>query len=208
MARIPSPLHDKSVPRRVSKPTLTAEAAATAAESAVAPAPRRARGVDAGAKQVLAAKKGVLAKKGAAARGQAGAVPSKKGTVSPGQALPGKKSAAAAGKSASAKKSKAASGAMAKPMVGATAAVVPASAPAKPAKAHKSKLVRDSFTIPKDEYAVLAALKSRALGLGQHARKSELLRAGIQALAVMDDVLFLQAIAAVPTLKTGRPKKG
>ena len=78
----------------------------------------------------------------------------------------------------------------------------------KAAKAHKTKLVRDSFTIPKDEYQVLDALKARALGLEQHVRKSELLRAGIRALNAMNDRAFLAAIDAVPTLKTGRPKKG
>ena len=91
------------------------------------------------------------------------------------------------------------------------AAKVPAkAAPApvadKPAKAHKPKLVRDSFTIPKDEYQVLDALKRRALGLEHHVRKSELLRAGIQVLAAMNDKALLKALNAVPTLKTGRPK--
>ncbi len=81
-----------------------------------------------------------------------------------------------------------------------------AEAPAKPAKAHKPKLVRDSFTMPKDEYQVLDVLKRRALGLEKHVRKSELLRAGIQALAAMNDRAFLKALADVPTLKTGRPK--
>ncbi len=76
----------------------------------------------------------------------------------------------------------------------------------KPAKTHKPKLVRDSFTIPKDEYQVLDTLKGRALGLGQHVRKSELLRAGIQVLAAMGDRAFLKAVGSVPTLKTGRPK--
>ena len=74
---------------------------------------------------------------------------------------------------------------------------------AKPAKA---KLVRDSFTIPKDEYQALDALKARALGLGQHVKKGELLRAGIQALSAMPDRAFQKAVQAVPTLKTGRPK--
>jgi hypothetical protein len=77
----------------------------------------------------------------------------------------------------------------------------------KPAKVHKPKLVRDSFTIPKDEYQVLDALKGRALGLEQHVKKGELLRAGIRALHAMSDRAFLKALDAVPTLKTGRPKK-
>lgn len=88
---------------------------------------------------------------------------------------------------------------------GQVSAAIPA-AEVKPAKAHKPKLIRDSFTIPKDEYQVLSALKGRALGLELHVRKSELLRAGIQALHAMNDRAFLAAIAGVPTLKTGRPK--
>ena len=78
--------------------------------------------------------------------------------------------------------------------------------PAKAPKAPKPKLVRDSFTIPKNEYQVLDALKQRALGLEQPVRKSELLRAGIQALGAMNDRALLAAVGAVPTLKTGRPK--
>ncbi len=87
----------------------------------------------------------------------------------------------------------------------AVVAVTPAPA-AKPAKAHKPKLVRDSFTMPKDEYQALDTLKARALGLEKHVRKSELLRAGLRALGAMNDRAFLNAIGAVPTLKTGRPK--
>lgn len=90
---------------------------------------------------------------------------------------------------------------------------------AKPAKAEKApkadkadkprkpKLVRDSFTIPKDEYAVLDALKQRAARLGRPAKKSEVLRAGVQALAAMPDSAFLASVGAVPTVKTGRPAK-
>lgn len=88
------------------------------------------------------------------------------------------------------------------------AAPVAVEAPAKPAKAHKPKLVRDSFAMPKDEYRAIDGLKRRALGLQKQVRKSELLRAGIQALAAMKDRSFPKAIANVPTLKTGRPKAG
>lgn len=67
------------------------------------------------------------------------------------------------------------------------------------------KLVRDSFTIPKAEYGAIDALKSRAIGLGTSVKKSELLRAGLMALRGMSDAAFKTAVAAVPTLKTGRP---
>jgi hypothetical protein len=66
--------------------------------------------------------------------------------------------------------------------------------------------VRDSFTIPKGEYAVLGTLKERAAGLMRPTKKSELLRAGISALRAMTDAAFLAALGAVPSLKTGRPK--
>ncbi len=156
MPKTPSPLHTKRIPKSVSKPTETAEAAATVAESVVEPTPT-----------------------------------AKRATKTP----PSK--AAPAAKTKPAAKAKAAAPAPA-----------PEAAPvaAKPAKAHKPKLVRDSFTIPKDEYQVIDALKQRALGLEQHVRKSELLRAGIRVLAALNDKAFLKAIDAIPTLKTGRPK--
>jgi uncharacterized membrane protein len=75
----------------------------------------------------------------------------------------------------------------------------------KPAKVKKPKLVRDSFTIPKDEYEVIDALKMRGGKLGQAVKKSELLRAGIKALAAMSDIQFKAALIKVPTIKTGRP---
>jgi hypothetical protein len=83
-----------------------------------------------------------------------------------------------------------------------TAKVVKAEKPKKP------KLVRDSFTIPKVEYVVLEALKQRATKLTRAVKKSELLRAGIKALAAMSDAAFLSALEKVPAIKTGRPASG
>lgn len=77
----------------------------------------------------------------------------------------------------------------------------------KPLKAKKIKLVRDSFTIPKPEYLILDNLKLRATDLKHPVKKSELLRAGIKALAAMTDSNLLTALKAVPMLKTGRPSK-
>ena len=77
---------------------------------------------------------------------------------------------------------------------------------AKDAKAKKPKLVRDSFTIPKDEYAVIEALKQRASALAQPVKKSELLRAGLKVLATLSDSALRPALQAVPSIKTGRPK--
>jgi len=89
------------------------------------------------------------------------------------------------------------------------ASVTPATLPKadKSAKAKKPKLVRDSFTIPKGEYTVLDELKQRTTRLNSAVKKSELIRAGIKALAAMSDTAFLTALKAVPTIKTGRPTK-
>lgn len=86
-------------------------------------------------------------------------------------------------------------------------AVEPASPPAVLAKPPKLKLVRDSFTIPRAEYAVLDALKERLVKLTRPAKKSEVLRAGIAVLSTLTDAALLAALEAVPAIKTGRPKK-
>lgn len=69
------------------------------------------------------------------------------------------------------------------------------------AKPKKPKLVRDSFTIPKTEYAVLEELKARAARLGRPAKKSEVLRAGVQALAAMADAAFLATVGKLAPAK-------
>ncbi len=74
-------------------------------------------------------------------------------------------------------------------------------------KAKRVKLVRDSFTIPKHEYAVIDDLKQRANKLGKPIKKSELLRAGILALAAMSGADFLASLQVVQIIKTGRPAK-
>lgn len=82
-----------------------------------------------------------------------------------------------------------------------------AAAPAKPSKDKKVKVVRDSFTIPKVELLQIGEMKKRALGLGVEIKKSELIRAGLSALAGLTDTAFKKALASVPTIKTGRPAK-
>ena len=85
----------------------------------------------------------------------------------------------------------------------------PAAAPkeAKADKPKKAKLVRDSFTIPKAEYAALQELKQRSSVSGTPAKKSEILRAGIMVLAGMNEAALRFALAAVPPIKTGRPAR-
>lgn len=71
----------------------------------------------------------------------------------------------------------------------------------------KRKPVRDSFTMPPADHALIAQVKERALRLEHPVKKSEVLRAGLKALAAMDDFALRAVLQAVPPLKTGRPKK-
>jgi hypothetical protein len=73
-------------------------------------------------------------------------------------------------------------------------------------KPKKNKVIRDSFTIPKDEYQTIIDLKMRSSKLGHGMKKSELIRAGIKVLSMLSDSAFTQAIAQIPMIKTGRPK--
>ena len=79
--------------------------------------------------------------------------------------------------------------------------------PIKVEKAPKLKMERDSFTMPKVEYAQFSVLKERLIKLGQPAKKSELLRAGIMQLTAMTDAALKAAMSKVPAIKTGRPNK-
>jgi len=89
--------------------------------------------------------------------------------------------------------------------VSATAAA-PAAAD-KPPKPPKVRLVRDSFTMPETDFALVAVLKARALGDGRVAKKSELLRAGLQMLSQQDTAGLLAALKRLQPIKTGRPKR-
>jgi hypothetical protein len=77
----------------------------------------------------------------------------------------------------------------------------------KKAKPEKVKMERDSFTMPKEEYAAIGVLKSRMNTLGHPVKKSELLRAGIKLLAAMSDTTLKLTMEKIPVIKTGRPKK-
>jgi hypothetical protein len=88
----------------------------------------------------------------------------------------------------------------------------------KPAKAQKAqktdrtdrpklRLVRDSFTMPQTDHDLIGILKTRALAFAHPAKKSELLRGGLHALAALDDAGFRRCIEALVPLKPGRPKK-
>jgi hypothetical protein len=78
---------------------------------------------------------------------------------------------------------------------------------AKHAKSH-GKPVRDSFTMPHADFALIALLKERALTGRREAKKSELLRAGLHALAALDAAGLVAALGRLQPIKVGRPRKG
>jgi hypothetical protein len=80
------------------------------------------------------------------------------------------------------------------------------SAPAAGDKLRKAKLVRDSFTMPEQEYAVLGQVKKACIKAGFEIKKSELLRIGVALISQLDMATLQKVLGSLPQLKTGRPK--
>ena len=74
-------------------------------------------------------------------------------------------------------------------------------------KVRKEKLVRDSFTMPELEYAVLGQVKKACLAAGVEVKKSQLLRIGLLLLSHTDVKSLAKLISNLAPLKAGRPKK-
>jgi len=129
--------------------------------------------------------------------------------VTKAAAKPAAKAAPKAAKPAAAKP--AAKPAEAKPASKAAAAKTaakPAEKTAETKNKDSDKLVRDSFTMPEQEYAVLGQVKKACLKAGFEIKKSELLRIGVALISQIDLATLQNVLAALPQLKTGRPKKG
>jgi hypothetical protein len=132
------------------------------------------------------------------------------GTVKPRAAAARKRTATA--KTPAAKKPAPKAAAVSKP------AIKPVKQPASPPvkaktepvpkeKVKKAKLVRDSFTMPEVEYAVLGEVKKACLKAGVEVKKSELLRVGVALIQKLGIGELKGILAGLPTLKAGRPKK-
>jgi hypothetical protein len=74
-------------------------------------------------------------------------------------------------------------------------------------KAKKPKLVRDSFTMPEDEYAALGEMKKTCLRAGMGVKKSELLRVAVSLLRKLELPQLQQALEELTPVKAGRPRK-
>jgi hypothetical protein len=65
--------------------------------------------------------------------------------------------------------------------------------------------VRDSFTMPKSDYAKIASLKQKCTENGVRVKKSELLRAALAMLDAAPAEQLVTAIKELEAVKTGRP---
>ncbi len=80
--------------------------------------------------------------------------------------------------------------------------------PKKAEKKHsKQKTIRDSFTMPENEYLIIADLKKKLLAGGVAVKKSDLLRAGLQSLAGMSQAVLKKQLSKLAEIKIGRPTK-
>lgn len=88
------------------------------------------------------------------------------------------------------------------------AATAPVARPVSEEKAAKIKLIRDSFTIPENEYAAIGEIKKACLALGVDVKRTEVIRAGLLVLQQMSAAAIADYIGKqLPKPKTGRPKK-
>ena len=86
-------------------------------------------------------------------------------------------------------------------------AAKPAKAAKKHKKEHKKKVMRDSFTMPQNEYAKIAEIKAICLKAKMHVKKSEVLRAGLIMLAGLSATQLKKKLESLEKIKTGRPHK-
>ena len=69
----------------------------------------------------------------------------------------------------------------------------------------ESVIIRETFSLPPSESSRIDALRMRAAQAGVMLNRSEIVRAGIAALASLEDEAFAEIANNVPKLKTGRP---
>ena len=69
------------------------------------------------------------------------------------------------------------------------------------------KVIRDGFTMPADDYALIAQLQATGLAAGLAVSKSAVLRAGLHALQALSPDDLRQVFAALEKVKPGRPPK-
>lgn len=79
------------------------------------------------------------------------------------------------------------------------------SEPEKPKK--QKRVIRDSFTLPIDDYELITTIRERCLDSRVTINKSEVIRAGLHALNEMSETELLAVVDSLTKIKTGRPGK-
>lgn len=77
--------------------------------------------------------------------------------------------------------------------------------PRKDEKSNTARVIRDSFTMPAVDYELISELRTRCMKAGVGITKSELLRAGLNALGSMTDKELVKVIEKLEKVRTGRP---
>jgi len=72
-------------------------------------------------------------------------------------------------------------------------------------KTDKTKVIRDSFSFPEHDYRKISEIKKACLTAGVHAKKGEILRAGLNLLSKLDLSELTQVLGQVEKVQTGRP---
>ena len=72
-------------------------------------------------------------------------------------------------------------------------------------KTTKTKVIRDSFSFPEQDYRKISELKKTCLAAGVQVKKGEILRAGLNLLTKLNLSELTQVIEQIEKVKTGRP---
>ncbi len=72
---------------------------------------------------------------------------------------------------------------------------------------NRKRVIRDSFTLPTDDYELITTIRERCLDNRITINKSEVIRAGLHALNKMSDEELLAVVDSLTKIKTGRPGK-
>jgi Arc/MetJ-type ribon-helix-helix transcriptional regulator len=73
--------------------------------------------------------------------------------------------------------------------------------------ARRKKAIKDTFSFPEEDYAIINEMIALYLSKGIKANKSEVIRAGLKALQAMDASEQAEAINKLNKLSVGRPKE-
>ena len=72
---------------------------------------------------------------------------------------------------------------------------------------NQKRVIRDSFTLPTDDYELITTIRERCLDSRVTINKSEVIRAGLHALNEMSNEELLTVVDSLTKIKTGRPGK-